>query len=114
MAKRKNVSLLTWLSGNTAADQQRYKAYADVDRFAYRCYLSNKKLGEMFEKAKKFREAHPEVCKGVFHEHVKLELKHLPMMFPLYGVLFALVRVIVLIVCYAVGIAVLIGLLQLL
>jgi hypothetical protein len=114
MAKKQSVSLLKWLSGNTAADQERYKAYADADRFTYQCYLSDKRLAELSEKAEKFREAHPEVCTGVFIKHKKLELKHMPIMFPLYGVFFALVRSILLIVCYVVGIAALIGLIQLL
>ena len=114
MATKKSDSLLKWLSANTPADQQRYKAYADADRFAYQCYLSNKKLEKLAEENEKFREAHPMVCTRVEYKHPKLELKRIPEMFPLYGVCFALVRLILLVVCYAVGIAVLIGLIQLL
>ena len=114
MARKKSVSLLKWFSRNTAADHGLYKAYADADRFTRQLIINDKKLAELSEKAEKFREAHPEVCTGVFIKHQKLELKHMPIMFPLYGVFFTLVRMILLIVCYVVGIAALIGLIQLL
>ena len=114
MAKKKSVSLLKWLSGTTAADHRLYKAYADADRVTHQWYLSDKRLEKLSEKAEKFREAHPEVCTGVFIKHKKLELTHMPIMFPLYGVFFTLVRMILLIVCYVVGIAALFLLIQIL
>ena len=114
MAKKKRVSLIKWFSGNTAADQGVYKALADADRFTRQLIINDKKLAELSEKSEKFREAHPEVCTGVFIKHQKLELKHMPIMFPLYGVFFTLVRMILLIVCYVIGIAALILLIQIL
>jgi hypothetical protein len=105
MAKKQGVSLFKWLSGNTAADQQRYKVYADADRFTRQLIINDRKLGKLAEEIGKFREAHPEVCTGVYIKHKKLELKRMPIMFPLYGVFFALVRSILVIVCYVVSIA---------
>jgi hypothetical protein len=107
MAKKKSVSLLKWLSGTTAADHRLYKAYADADRVTHQWYLSDKRLEKLTEKAEKFREAHPKVCTGVFIKHKKLELPYKPTVFPLYMVFLPLVRLILLIVCYAVAIAVL-------
>jgi hypothetical protein len=114
MAKKESVSLFKWLSGNTPDDHRLYKSLADADRFTRQLIINDKKLAELSEKAEKFREAHPEVCTGVFIKHKKLELKHMPIMFPLYGVFFTLVRMILLIVCYVIGIAALIGLIQIL
>ena len=114
MAKKKSVSLLKWMSGNTAADQGLYKSLADANRFTRQLIINDRKLAKLSEQSEKFREAHPEVCTGVFIKHQKLELKHMPIMFPLYGVFFTLVRMILLIVCYVIGIAALIGLIQLL